>query len=1034
MTSTGNSDIQRVLADQASHRTRQSQQSVNRSVAAVITVEEDLRFLADTVGAVFEQSILPGVVVVIDCTGRTDRSLEFSFTVDGSHEHGTVEPDTVSVQLVGVSSARSFSDAVSKGLSRASLDAATKALWTLHDDSRPADNTCLETLLEAWRNTPTASLLGTKQLDWSGKNLHEVGAYAGHHRLETLVVEGEPDQEQYDGRQDVFSVSLAGALVPTATIDAFCGANPWFGTFGESADFCRRICLGGGRVVVVPQAAIAHRRARYEGIRSRSGEPLDDGEHNNAAMSVLDTRQRYYYTDIRMLWWPLLWVVSVVGSFFAALMRLSRKQPYVALCELALPWRAVAQFPAACRARQRVARDTHVSQSRLSMVMATRDQIARWRDRVRAFNDQKGRVILDPLAKAHLRHRLRKRWISALCAALVAFIVVAAVYWDTFRSAFSGGSLMSSSWLPTSASFSQLVEAATTSWSFGTSTAEPPTPWLLVLMVVSVCTLGHVAVATCVIYFLSAPLSVLSFWALAGVFTRSDSVRVMCSLLWFSLSFACGLYESANLAMLTVMVFLPAAFAFAFRSVGMYHTEEPVKPHHSVQAAALSALCFIPVVAAEPQLLLPLILIFAAFMIMVRRHRITLLLIPVPAAFVLAPTLVNVLHHASDGAWRQLFGDITVPSSSTNGAPAALSVADAVARAFGIDIDNGWISWLRTPELVPFLVLALLVILVALAVVSLFLPFALRASRMMWIAIIGGGLLCTVSARIVIAVDYNGQVAGSVLPGMSLMLMGVLACVCVVAGAAVRRFVLLRRPSDAPVECDGDEVAKKTVITVGRACLVAVLTASTCLCVTSGLLIYGENSPSVSDSGLPMVAVDYAEQQDDHRILALSAHSSSHISYTSMRTESGDLIDVSVAQRASQASGSISDDDELLASAASRLLVNSDSQAVADIASLGFGGIYVVSGDDDDSDEAVSQLLANITASDGTQSVASDSSGTYFRLTLVDTTTQGIDLSGKESVQSNSWRYAWLWCTGIIVALYCVVALPRIHRNNQEDA
>ena len=162
-------------------------------------------------------------------------------------------------------------DAVTRAMDQIGIDAGIRALWTLHDDSRPADDRCFETLLDAWRNTPTAALLGAKQLDWQAKNLHNVGLYAGHHDVVSLVVDGEPDQEQYDGRQDVLSVSLSGALVPLATLRAFEGADPWFGTFAESTDLCRRICLGGGRVVVVPQARIAHRRARFEGIRSKNG-------------------------------------------------------------------------------------------------------------------------------------------------------------------------------------------------------------------------------------------------------------------------------------------------------------------------------------------------------------------------------------------------------------------------------------------------------------------------------------------------------------------------------------------------------------------------------------------------------------------------------------------------------------------------------------------------------------------------------------------------------------------------------------------
>ena len=206
------------------------------------------------------------------------------------------------------------------------IDAGIRALWTLHDDSRPADDRCFETLLDAWRNTPTAALLGAKQLDWQAKNLHNVGLYAGHHDVVSLVVDGEPDQEQYDGRQDVLSVSLSGALVPLATLRAFEGADPWFGTFAESTDLCRRICLGGGRVVVVPQARIAHRRARFEGIRSKNGRPVEDEDGRiDPYLAVREANAKYAYTDMHRSWWPLLWLWSIIQSLGLAVLCLARK-------------------------------------------------------------------------------------------------------------------------------------------------------------------------------------------------------------------------------------------------------------------------------------------------------------------------------------------------------------------------------------------------------------------------------------------------------------------------------------------------------------------------------------------------------------------------------------------------------------------------------------------------------------------------------------------------------------------------------------
>ena len=219
MSSTGNSDIQRILADVMANRPYSHRQNVDPTVVAVVTVEEDMRFLPDTMGALLRQTVLPGVIVIADCAGGDNPPVQSQFQVIPAPSglvSSVPQPKTVTVELVGVKGARSFYHGVAKALHDAQLDSSTRAVWLLHDDSRPADDTCLESLLETWRNDPTASVLGAKQLDWQAEHLHDVGAYAYRHRVESLVVDGEPDQEQYDGRRDVFSVSLAGCLLYTS--------------------------------------------------------------------------------------------------------------------------------------------------------------------------------------------------------------------------------------------------------------------------------------------------------------------------------------------------------------------------------------------------------------------------------------------------------------------------------------------------------------------------------------------------------------------------------------------------------------------------------------------------------------------------------------------------------------------------------------------------------------------------------------------------------------------------------------------------
>ena len=446
MSSTGNSDIQRILADVMANRPYSHRQNVDPTVVAVVTVEEDMRFLPDTMGALLRQTVLPGVIVIADCAGGDNPPVQSQFQVIPAPSglvSSVPQPKTVTVELVGVKGARSFYHGVAKALHDAQLDSSTRAVWLLHDDSRPADDTCLESLLETWRNDPTASVLGAKQLDWQAEHLHDVGAYAYRHRVESLVVDGEPDQEQYDGRRDVFSVSLAGALVSIETMHELGGADDWFTTFAESEDFCRRVCLSGRRVVVVPQARIAHRRARFEGVRTKGGEPVDEDRPIDSSMARIRGRMRYSYTDTRLMMWPFVWVFGVFAAIGKAIAKLFAKRPYEALCELVAPWTLWGGLPRAIAARRRVSRQESVPIGRLGVLVANRQQVAQWHDRVQALSDQRHVVLLSPLAKAHLRRRAIQRWLLAVAMALVCFGVVAVMHGTTLRAVLSGASLLS---------------------------------------------------------------------------------------------------------------------------------------------------------------------------------------------------------------------------------------------------------------------------------------------------------------------------------------------------------------------------------------------------------------------------------------------------------------------------------------------------------------------------------------------------------------------------------------------------------------
>ncbi len=1004
-------------------------------MAAVITVEHDLTYLPDTLRALLRQSLLPRLLIIADCSGSTVEPLYAQFPVDG--------PARVEVQVVRARGASSFGDAVNKALGYARLPGRIRALWLLHDDCRPLDDHCLDKLVDTWHSNPTASLLGAKQYDWQGEGLRDVGRYAYHHRTVSLVVDSEPDQEQYDARQDVFAVSLAGVLVPMQTIKDLGGPGSWAGTFGQADDLCRRICLSGGRVVVVPSARMAHASARVSGLRDRSGRPVQPDHRLDASMGPMLARERYLLTDFALPWWLLVWLWRILAALWFMALDLIGKRPYRALCRLCAPWRILARPAALLTMRRRLTSACHGSPRRLDVLQANGQQIRQWRQRRQAFHDQQEHPMLSHLALAHLRKQFLRRlaWASGMTIAVLVALV--ATHWPLCRAIFSGGAVHAPSLPSSGADWSSLLAAATTSWSWAGGVGQPavPAPFLLVLLPFALLTGGHMAQAMALMLLTETGLAALSFWALAGVVTRSNPIRVLLGLLWACLAFALGMVDGLQLPMLTVMAFMPAAFAFVSKAVGLYQTEAPVRPKASVQQAALASICFLPVLAAEPQLMLAMIPLFIVAICLVSSHRIMLLLMPLPSVLALAPTLVNSLHHASQGLWRQLFSDLMIPSADLTGRPRTGSLGELLTRLLGLDVSALWpIRW--RPELWRPAALACCLLTVALlAFIALVVPRALKAARILWITVLLGLVLALVSQAVCTGLDQTGPVAGSVLPGMMMAFMGLLTCLGLLAGRAVRPFSPLAPGHDQASDGNADRpplppaqsFPTSTVSVDDGGRVLRLLLGLVLGLVTAGVAVAGLAAPvggplSADGRQLPAVAVDYLDKDPSHRVLVLTSPSHGRVAYSGLHTSRGELIDASPALCAQRVDGGQMTGEDVLSHSVAALMANADSKAVAAVTDLGFGGIYVPvdrSGAAGLGSTPNDDLVSNITASDGAQQVVANAQGTYFRLSSQSGEDTGVDMTGVRRAEASTWRRVWLWALCLILLGYCLVALPR---------
>lgn len=1069
------------IVSQVAHYARTQLDSHYQSVtslAAIITVGNDTRYLAHTLRSVLSQTRVPAQIVVASCETEQSSTTSFSHTRARAEKKTSKDskksntessvpqaPNSVQkrynrtihvtadiqVQCIHIDSAHSFGEAVNATLRALPGLEQTRGLWLLHDDSYPTQSHYLETLLEVWQNTPSVDVLGAKHIDARTKRLQQVGYYATmHHSITSLVVPGEIDQEQYDTRSDVFAVSLAGAVVATKTWIKLGGASAAMHTAGQSADYCRRVCRSGGRIVVVPRATIAHYQARMQHLRTAQGFPIETEEELATSEVVFDESARqdaqaqYYFTDIAKRRWLLAWLWLLVASIGQTIRLLAQKNIPAAASRFGLPWRTLAWLPQGTAARRAVREQATIPLRSLSMLVAHHDQIKLYHERIAAQQEASRGRMLNQLELAHIRSRARRR--AAWAAAMFA-VVLGLTLWlvpDVWHALITNSGITSIALAPTAATLPQLLHAALSpiAYADGLGMAYPPTPFFIILALVSLVTAGHVASAVALIIMLGPACAALSMWALIGTFTRSNAVRVSAGFTWAAFAAAIGVVSYGNIAMLVLMTFMPAGIAFVYRCVGMYRTEEIVTPTSSVQSAACASLCLATCVACAPQLVLVMIPLFIVFIIAVRSHRMMLLLMPLPAAVIVAPTLFNVVRHIGDGSYRQLFMPVLYPESSMQGFAAPANVIAILAHGFGVDTySQALASNAHTQELGWFGVLvgashavtqhiqlgwaiaAVLAVLVValLACASLALPSLLRASRLMFgIAVLGGVLSC-IAVRVAISAQPD-VLSGDVLPGLIMLVMGLLCCASMLAGRAAKPFEpMVDRSIGRRALSVQRKGVQRQMMNIGRTILVLLIVAVCAVWAGVGYQRVQAVHPVRATQSLPSIAQDYVYEQENHRILALRADSDAHVTISVMHTAQGDLIDRNVAYESAQVTGRTDSVQRSIQQAVATLLITSDDEAIATLAKSGIGGIYIPQPGTGDN----STLIAHIIATSGTNVVVDNAQGVYVTLNQL-STHSGVNTHRYTSLAVGIWQQVWLWTMLIVMVAYIIVAFPRI--------
>ena len=143
-------------------------------------------------------------------------------------------------------------------------------LLLCHDDVRLEPDVVRILVEEAFRSN--AGVVGPKVVEWADPTrLLSVGMGTDRYGQPAPYVErGDLDQEQFDSVRDVFYVQGAVTLVRADLFEALGGFDPEITFHGEDLDLGWRAHVAGARVIVAPDARVAHLEALGE------RRPVDD--------------------------------------------------------------------------------------------------------------------------------------------------------------------------------------------------------------------------------------------------------------------------------------------------------------------------------------------------------------------------------------------------------------------------------------------------------------------------------------------------------------------------------------------------------------------------------------------------------------------------------------------------------------------------------------------------------------------------------------------------------------------------------------
>ncbi|MEN9713789.1 MAG: hypothetical protein RLZZ164_453 [Actinomycetota bacterium] len=573
-------------------------------VSAILVIGDSKDFLASALSSIANQPI--DELIVVDTSVAPDR-------------------DSVGATKYISAPAADYSKAIA--LAAAEVDESSTWMWLLHDDCAPLPG-ALKQLLAVAERSPSAAVIGAKQVDYQNHRvIKQMGlTLTTRGNLFTLVT-GELDQSQHDDASDVLAVGTGGTLVRRDLYVQLDGFDERMPELAADFDFSMRARLAGYRVVVAPQAKVAH------ALRSLTG------PKTALRKAEIQLQLSYLPLGFALAYWfglPLITFVRLVWRLF-------NKRPDRLWGEfVAGLWGWFTLF-ARLRSRRSVSRSGRAA---IRALYATRQQVRddRRRDleadeieaRLEAhaqLADRDGEVSTNT-AQLLLNSSAQSKGLIAAGGLWFVFVLLALSYsfWPSGEAVAGGGALpLSQSWL-------ELFARAGASWHpIANGFFAPADPFNWALTAIGGLTFWSPSLALAILVFAAKAISFITAFKAVSVFTRRSWIRNLASAsyaLWPALTLAQSELRIGALVAIALAPFI----VFSIARVALLGTEISVRTKAQTWTwVALSGLTIAAVASAAPNTI-GLILIVLIVVLLLRPRRFGYLIwTGLPLAAIFAP-------------------------------------------------------------------------------------------------------------------------------------------------------------------------------------------------------------------------------------------------------------------------------------------------------------------------------------------------------------------------------------------------------------